>query len=181
MAGLTTEVQRLIERDQLGLPLEIYGPPTTLTLTGGIAALIVAVSLVGFCIYVLILNFAHTSFSWSIFELNSNKEFFFELSIFLLLSVPCFIVGLQSIFKAISNRDRCVVFCAHGVAVLWGRNFESFRWQEVLTIFTPPRYKRRLIFTVHCHDGRKFVFQDLSDIEQLAEHIDVYVARAKQS
>jgi hypothetical protein len=190
MASLTTEAQQLIKQDELGLPLETYGPPTTSALTGGVVSLIVAASLAGFCIYVLVWNIARTSFSWSIIELN--RGFLFALSVLILWSLFFSIVGFRSIFRAISNRTKRIIICTHGVAVLQGGNAESFRWQEVLTSFalphyktfpsfTLPRYKVCLIFTVHCRNGRKFVFQDLSGIEQLAESIEVQVARAKLS
>ncbi|MBO0795145.1 MAG: hypothetical protein J2P36_29970 [Ktedonobacteraceae bacterium] len=179
MASLTTEAQLLIDRDQLGLPLEIYGPPTTSILTGGICALVFTVSVAGFSLYVLVWNLVRTPFSWSIIELNSG--FLFGLSTLILVFFGLSIFVFRNIFRAISDRDRRVVLCTHGAAVLQGRNSESFRWQEVLTIFALSRYKARPIYTVHCHDGRKFVFQDLSGIEQLAESINVQVARANHS
>lgn len=178
-ASLTTEAEQFIERDELGNPLQVYGPPTASTLTSNIFALVLLVSMGGFCLYVLIWNMVRVAFSWSVIELNGG--FILALSIFFLASLAAFIFCARNIFKAISNRNRRVVICTHGVAVVERRNTESFRWQEVLTVFTLPRYKARPIYTVNCRDGRRFVFQDISGIEQLAESIEVRVARAKKS
>jgi hypothetical protein len=49
------------------------------------------------------------------------------------------------------------------------------------TTFSSPSRWEGLIYTVICRDGRHFVFQNLSEIGELAELIDVHVARAKQS
>src|SRR5579859_1967289 len=170
MESLIAEAQRRIERDQLGLPLNIYGPPTALTIIGGMIALVVAIAMAGMV--------------WLSFSMPSENGIFLNVFVaFLAVILMIFlsVMSFQSLSRALSDRNMRVVICTRGVAFLRGRDYESFRWQDVLTTFSLTRYKKRPIYTVHCQDGRKFVFQNLSGIEDLAESIDVHVARAKRS
>ncbi|HTK07243.1 MAG TPA: hypothetical protein VL485_08745 [Ktedonobacteraceae bacterium] len=164
MAGLSEEAWRLIARDELGSPLEIYSPPTVLNLTIGIVALVIDVLIVEFTFH----------------SMSPNAP---VLAVFFLLfyAIVISIIGVWYIFKAVSDRDMRVVICTRGVAFLNGSNSGGFRWQDVLTTFYSAGRKKLSTYTVHCQDGRKFVFQNLSGIQKLAENIDVRVARAKQS
>ena len=122
MENLIAEAQQLIERDQLGLPLNIYGPPTALTITGGVAALIVALAMawMAWLAFFAPIPSAKGGIFWNIFT-----AFLFVILV-ILLSVMSF----QSLSRALSDRDVRVVMCTRGVAFLRGRHYESFRWQD---------------------------------------------------
>ena len=105
-----------------------------------------------------------------------------------------FIIGLWIIFGAIYNHGIRAVLCTYGVAYVRPSSSDSFRWQDVLTtfhrvnIYTSHNQSTgatttsvRHTYTVHCHDGRKFVFKPpLARVEDLGESIEVQVARMKQ-
>jgi hypothetical protein len=170
ITSLPAEAQRLIARDQLGSPLDIYTSPTISTLVAGIFMLIGAVAVTWFMFY-LFSTFGTLSLALDILA-------FFAYGIWVvLLSISCFL----NISRAISGRNTYVVRCVHGVVFLRRLISDSFRWHDVSTTFSSTSRREGLIYTVICRDGRHFVFQNLSEIGELAEIIDAQVARAKQS
>ena len=80
--------------------------------------------------------------------------------------------------------------CTNGVAYVTRKIADAFRWEQVLTVFnktfvthstshseyggTSTTTTIHHKYAVHCHDGRRFVFDDnLSHVEDLAERIQV--------
>ncbi len=105
-------------------------------------------------------------------------------------------IGLRVFILSILNRNNQAVVCTDGVAYVTRKSADAFRWEEVLTVFNRTSVSRSTThneyggttthtsinhkYAVHCHDGRKFVFDDsLSHVEDLAERIEVEVARRR--
>jgi hypothetical protein len=105
-------------------------------------------------------------------------------------------VGLRILILSIFNRNNQAVVCTDGVAYATRKSVDAFRWEEVLMVFnrtfvsTNTTHNEHGIaststsvhhkYAVHCHDGRKFVFDDgLSNVEDLVERIEVEVARRR--
>jgi hypothetical protein len=162
--GLTAEAQEFIARKELGNPLQIYEPPTSVTILGGTAGL-------GSAAFV-----AYLFQPWLFFGHGAN----FPALVFSFLVIVLLICGLAPIFIAISNRKKRAVICMHGVAFLTSQGSVSFRWEDVLTTTRFFSSQKRFIYTVHCRNGWRIVFKNLSRIKDLAEAIDVHVARTKR-
>lgn len=108
-----------------------------------------------------------------------------------------FFFGLWIIVRAIHNRGMRAAVCAYGVAFVQPSGSDSFRWEDVLTGFhrmsvnvsttqnqstgfATTTTTIRHTYTVHCHDGRKFVFKSpLAGVQDLREDIEVQLARLK--
>lgn len=163
------EAQQLIARDQLGPPLEIYTSPTFSTLAAGIFMLTGAVASTWFMFY-LFSRFGALSLALDILA-------FFSYGIWVILSS---LSGFLNISRAISGRKTCIIHCAHGIVFLQGSISDSFRWPDVSTTYSVTSRWNGLIYTVIRRDSRRFVFQNLSKLEELAALIDAEVARAKQ-
>jgi hypothetical protein len=101
--------------------------------------------------------------------------------------------GLVSIIKTVSNWQRRVVLCEHGVVDLTRERMDAFRWEQVATVLDKVEVHRHQIdseqgrtstppstshsYKVVCADGRTFLFDEtLSRVEQLGEEIQVAVA-----
>jgi hypothetical protein len=161
MERLTTEMQQLITHTELGSPLEIYSPPTELTILGSIAVF-------GFTALIGSLLFT---------ENGVNFDGIFLVLYFILIS---FVLGLIIIKVALSNRKKRAVICTFGVAFFLYEGFGSFRWKDVLTTTRQGGSKGgSLTYTVYCYDGRRIVFTGLIGMYMLAEAIDLQVARAQ--
>lgn len=175
LAGHSTTAQRAefpTGLSWIGPPRQIYGPPTISNIISGFMIPVSAGIMVWLSIFV------SSSVSSSHSALNT--------AIMLLYLVVLLLggMGLWYIFGAISKRNTRVVLCTHGVAYVQPSGSDSFRWQDVLTTTTTIAARGRahqVIYTVHCHDGRKSVFKNISSIQDLAESVDVQVARARLS
>jgi hypothetical protein len=105
----------------------------------------------------------------------------------LLFLIPIWLglIGFATAFTSISNRKKRAVICTLGVILLAPEGSKSFRWEDVLTttrrVESDSESQTSLgSYTVHCHDGRKIIFNGFAHMEDLAEAIDVQVARARQ-
>ncbi len=100
--------------------------------------------------------------------------------------------------RAILNRNNQAVVCTDGVAYVTRKSADAFRWEQVLMVFnrtsvstsetqneyggTSTSTSINHKYAVHCHDGRKFVFDNsLSKVEDLGERIEVEVARRRMT
>ena len=210
MASLTAEAQQLITRDRLGSPLNIFGPHTVLSIIGGLFLMAFAVMWIWFTLSIfgnsllpanltffnLLFQAAPPSFSPDPSGTSSTFNTIFTIMgiVFPLFGVLFFFSGLWNIFRAIYNHGIRAVICTYGVAYVRPSSADSFRWQDVLTtfhrvnVYTSHNQSSgatttsvRHTYTVHCHDGRKFVFKPpLARVEDLGESIEVQVARMKQ-
>jgi hypothetical protein len=143
-------------------------------------------------------------FSYNPPDTTNNTPFTIFHTVFPLLGIffsffglLFFFLGLWLIVSAIYNRGMRAVVCTYGLAFVKPSGSTSFYWQDVLTGFlkvrvtTSTSYNQttgmattstslRHIYTVHCHDGRKFVFKSpLARVQNLAEDIEVQIARMK--
>lgn len=160
MASLTTEMQQLIARAELGSPLEIYSPPTELIILGGIVV------------------FGFSAFVGFLFLVGSSVNFdtIYAVLCFILFG---FILGFIIIVIALSNSKKRVVICPFGVAFFLSEGLGSFRWKDILTTTRQGGSKSSLTYTIYCHDGRRIIFTGLMGMYMLAETIDIQVARAQ--
>jgi hypothetical protein len=107
-------------------------------------------------------------------------------------------IGLKIFMRAILNRNNQAVVCTNGVAYVTRKSADAFRWEQVLMVFNRTSINRSTTqneyggtststsinhkYAVHCHDGRKFVFDNsLGKVEDLGERIEVEVARRRMA
>jgi hypothetical protein len=134
-------------------------------------------------------------------SLSSGTDLFGTLThvfgiIFPLFGLLFASIGLMLFIRTILNRNNQAVVCTNGVAYVTRKSADAFRWEQVLTVFNKTSVSTNTThnqyggtststsihhkYAVHCHDGRKFVFDDsLSKVEDLAETIEVEVARRR--
>jgi len=187
MAHVSPEAQRLIARDRLGTPTKIYKPRTTSSIITGLFVLVFSIVWELLAVVIAYVIAAATKSIFAIFGLALP-----------LIGLIVFGAGLRIVFRAIRNRHIRVVVCTHGVAYVMRNSADAFRWEQVLTIFhgvsvststtssqsggTSTSTSIEHTYTVHCQDGRKFVFDSrtLGKVQELAEAIEVEVARRRR-
>ncbi len=194
MVSITQEAQRLIERDSLGIPTEIYKPNIVGSIV--ISSIIMAIGIGWSLVAAFVINgldiFTGTSSFPGIDPLSAVPTILgIVFPLFGLLFVA---IGLIGIVKATLNRHNQAVVCTDGVAYVTRESADAFRWEQVLMVFNKTSVSTSTTrneqgfasthssidhkYSVHCHDGRKFVFDDtLNRVEDLAEKIEVEVVR----
>ncbi len=219
MPNITQEAQRLIERDNLGIPTEIYKPniigsiiTSIIVIVIGIGWSIVAAFVVnGLGIFMgltssqtidpssLPPNIDPSSLPSISSAPSSGIDLFSSMSTILGIVFPLFgllfvAIGIRIIVKALRIRNNRAVLCTNGVVYVTRNSADAFRWEQVLMVFNKTfaststthdehGFERTSTtihhqYAVHCHDGRKFVFDGrLSNVEDLAERIEVEVVR----
>jgi hypothetical protein len=146
----------------------------------------------------MLLHTTPSSFLPSSPDSTFNTMFTIFSIVFPLFGLLFFFIGLWIILSAIYNHDMRAVVCTYGVVSARPSGIDSFRWQDVLTTFhkvhvsTSTSYNQSSgyattrtsvhhTYTVHCYDGRKFIFKSpLAHVQDLGEDIEVQVARIKQ-
>ena len=105
-------------------------------------------------------------------------------------------IGLLMVVKAIRKRNNQAIFCTEGVAYVTRKVTYGFRWDEVFMVFNKTSISTSTMhneyggtdtstnvshrYAIHCHDGRRFVLDNsLSNVEDLAERIEVEIARRR--
>ena len=104
-------------------------------------------------------------------------------------------IGLMIFMRTILNRNNQAVVCTDGVAYVTRKSADVFRWEEVLRVFNRTSISTSTMhheyggtststsinhnYAVYCHDGRKFVFDNLGRVEDLGERIEVEVERRR--
>lgn len=201
MMNVPPAAERLIARYQLGQPIQVYRPNTALSV-------IVGLFVIAFAVAWTLIVASITNSSLIPFRLFSstmpgstdmtgtvNSVFNILGIIFPLFGVIFLIIGLGVITSAILNSRIRAFVCNNGVAYLMRNGADAFRWEQVLKVFhkvtsstststnqqgfTTTSTRLSHTYTVHCHDGRKFVFNStLGKVQDLAETIEVQAARA---
>ncbi len=209
MASLTARAQQIIMRNNLGSPMEVYGPHTIASIIGGLFVMAFAAVWIWFALSITgstllppgssvfnVLSPGAAIGTLPTSDSFSGADAFFSLFrlIFPLFGVLFLLLGLGSIFRAIYNQGMRVVVCTNGVVVIQPSGSGSFYWQDVLTVFHKVQVSSsrnqstgatstsiRHAYTVHCRDGRKFVLKSpLARLQDLAETIEVQAARFKR-
>ena len=200
MANITQEARRLIERDNLGAPTEVY---RTNALAGSIIGLIFIVfgSVWSLITFAMLNGFrfliGQSALSPVDSGLSTGVDTFGIITSIFSIIFPLFGllfvgIGLMTFVRAILNRNNQAVVCTDGVAYVTRESADAFRWEQVLMVFDKKSVSTRQNkdggrstrvhhkYAVHCHDGRRFVFDNsLSHVEDLAEKIEVEVARRR--
>lgn len=197
MAHISPEAQQLIARNWLGTPKEIYKPHTILSIIAGLFFLAFAAGWVWLAASITGSSLLPPSLLLFHFQAPSDSVFAIFGIVFPLFGLIFVGAGLWVVFKAILNRHIRAVVCTNGVAYVMRNSADAFRWEQVLTTFhkvsvststthyqsggTSTSTSIKHAYTVHCHDGRKFVFDStLGKVQDLAETIEVEVARRRQ-
>ena len=218
MTDITLKAQQLIERDNLGIPTEVYKP----NIIGGIiiGIIVMAIGIGWSLVATFIINGFHifmgSSSSPSIdpsslpsidpsalpsTSPSSGMDIFGTLTgifgiVFPLFGLLFVVIGLIIFLKTILIRNNQAVVCTGGVAYVTRKSADAFRWEQVLLVFNKTYVSKSTTqnengftsnsttvhhkYAVHCHDGRKFVFDDtLSHVEDLVERIELEVARQR--
>ncbi|HEY7347544.1 MAG TPA: DUF6585 family protein [Ktedonobacterales bacterium] len=201
MASLTPEAQQLISKYRLGASTAVYQPNTVLKIIGFLflAAFFAAWTLFTAAITnsPLLPNDLHL-FDSS--PLSTSEPIFQVVQIlFPLVGLLGIVYSLWQIVKAIGNSGARAVVCTHGAALVTSRRADAFRWQDAITVTHNVKVSRsthqsasgvtststsvRHRYTVHCHDGRKILFDSAlfgGKVQKLGETLQVEVARWNQ-
>jgi hypothetical protein len=204
MANITQEARQLIERYNLGIPTEVYRTNALVGIIFGLIFMVfgIAWSLIAAIVIDGSLFLIGQSSEQNIDpSLSSGVDLFGIVAhvfgiVFPLFGLLFVGIGLMIFLRAILNRNNQAVVCANGVAYVTRKSADAFRWEQVLMVFnrtsvsssttqneyggtsTSTSVNRK--YAVHCHDGRKFVFDNsLGKVEDLGERIEVEVARRR--
>lgn len=202
MAKITPEAQQLVSSSHLGNTITVYGPHTVATIIGGlflatfgIAWFLVVGTLMGSPLVPAgLLPFPSPAATQPPPTPDTIPVIFSV--VFPLFGLIFVLIGLYLIARAIRNRDSRVVVCTAGLAYLTTTIADTIRWEQVLTVThrmdvtthvhqqsnggstasTSVRHR----YTIHCHDGRKFLLDSHllgRKVQELAETIEVQRAR----
>jgi len=204
MTNITQEARNLIERYNLGVPTEVYRTNALVGIIFGLFFMVfgLAWSLIAATIIDGSLFLRGQSSGPTIDpSLSSGVDLFGTLAhvfgiVFPLFGLLFVGIGFMMFLRAILNRNNQAVVCANGVAYVTRKSADAFRWEQVLMVFNRTSVSKSTThneyggtststtinhkYAVHCHDGRKFVFDNsLSKVEDLGERIEVEVARRR--
>ncbi len=214
MANITQEAQRLIERDNLGIPTEVYKPNVIIGIIFGLIFMIfgsawslITLILIDGSRFLMQQSSSPSIDPSSLSSIDpsmnpmpsSGVDLFGTIAsifgiIFPLFGLLFVGIGLMMFVRTFRNRSNQAVVCTDGVAYVTRKGADAFRWDQVLMVFNRTSVSTSTThdangftststsvnhkYAVHCHDGRKFVFDNsLSHVEDLAERIEVEVAR----
>jgi hypothetical protein len=196
MANITQEARQLIERYNLGIPTEVYRTNALVGIIFGLIFMVfgIAWSLIAAIVIDGSLFLIGQSSEQNIDpSLSSGVDLFGIVAhvfgiVFPLFGLLFVGIGLMIFLRAILNRNNQAVVCANGVAYVMRKSADAFRWEQVLMVFNRISISRSTThneysgtststsvnrkYAVHCHDGRKFVFDNsLGKVQDLRERI----------
>ncbi len=191
-ASLTEETRQLIIQNRLGDVQDVYKPHFRSIIAGSFL-MAVGIFLTGGPVY--------GTFRTGPPSPSDLPTLLIVFSLLALLSLYLLFLGVRKIFLTASNPDMRVVACQHGIAFVRRSGSAGFYWQDVQNTFKRqvnlfPNISSgdatdilialirfcsiRRSYTIHCRDGRKFVFQEpLTRLEDLAERVETHVRRVK--
>ena len=203
MVYVSPEARQLIGRYGLGGLIETYKPHTILSIIGGM--FFIAFALFWIVVAASITQSPLLPSSLLLFQfpfpsiVSSNSIFTVFGIVFPLFGLIFVVVGLLMVIRAILNRNIRAIVCTNGVVSIKRKSADAFRWEQVLQTFkkvsvSTTHYRSsttgasagsstsiHYTYSVHCHDGRKFVFDStLGRVQDLAETIEVEVARHRR-
>lgn len=197
MAKITSEAQQLVSRSHLGNTITVYGPHTVATIIGGlflatfgIAWFLVVGTLMGSPLVPARLIPIPSQATTQPPPTPDIIPLIFSVG-FPLFGLIFALIGLYLIVRAIRNRDSRVVVCTAGLAYLTTTIADTIRWEQILTVthrmdVTTHHHEQssstsvRHRYTIHCHDGRKFLLDSHllgRKVQELAETVEVQRAR----
>jgi hypothetical protein len=204
MANITQKARNVIEHYNLGIPTEVYRTNALVGIIFGLIFMVfgIAWSLIAAIVIDGSLFLLGQSSGQAIDpSLSSGVNLFGIVTgafgiIFPLFGLIFVGIGLMIFSRAILNRNNQAVVCTDGVAYVTRKSADAFRWEQVLMVFNRTSVSRSTThneyggssestsinhkYAVHCHDGRKFVFDNsLRKVEDLGERIEVEVARRR--
>jgi hypothetical protein len=201
MASLTPRAQQLLGTYRLGTLTAVYKPNTVLN---SIGFLVMTAFFAAWTLFAATLtNSPLLPSNLHLFEVSPppTSEPIFQVFqiLFPLVGLLGIVYGLWRIMKAIGNRGARAVVCTHGAALVTSKGAAAFRWQDALTVThnvkvtstthqsasgaTSTSTSVRHRYTVHCHDGRKILFDSAifgGKVQKLGETLQVEVARWNQ-
>lgn len=201
MASLTPQAQQLLSAYRLGTPTAIYQPNTVLHIIG---FLFMTAFFAAWALFAATLTnsplLPSTLHLFAVPPPPTSEPIFQVFQIlFPLVGLLGMVYGLWRILKAIGNSSARAVVCAYGAALVTPKGAAAFRWQDALTVTHDVKVTRttnrsasgatytstsvRHKYTVHCHDGRKILFDGAifgGKVQRLGETLQVEVARWNQ-
>jgi hypothetical protein len=160
MTNITLAAQRLIERDNLGTPIEIYKPNIIGSIIVGSIIMAIgigwsigtAIVFTGLGIFIRLTssqtmdpstlppNIDPSSLPSISSAPSSGIDLFTAIPIilgivFFLFGLLFGAIGLMAIVRAMRNRTNQAVLCANGVAYVTRNSADAFRWEDVLMVF----------------------------------------------
>jgi hypothetical protein len=160
MTNITLAAQRLIERDNLGTPVEVYKPNIVSSIVMG--SFIIVIGFGWSIIAAFIANSAQLLIGLSSSQTidpsslppnidpsslpsispapSSGLDLFSSMSTIFAIVFPLFgllfaAIGLMIIVKVMRMRNNRAVLCTNGVAYVTRNSADAFRWEDVLMVF----------------------------------------------